>query len=122
MLVKIIEKLIGKLEDKKAYHEYKKRVAALPTEYNIVMNEMQSYIWNCGSLDGSLDLLYDLAALMEVSAAEGKRVFDVTGSDVTAFCDELIREWQGRTWQDKVRQKYNKRIRRRLKDAYDDGD
>jgi DNA-binding ferritin-like protein (Dps family) len=119
--MKIIEKLIGNIADKRTYRAYKRRIAALPKEYNIVMNEMQSYIWNCGSLDGSLDLLYDLLALMEASAAEGKRVLDVTGDDVTAFCDELIREWKGRTWQDTVREKYNDRIRKRLEDAGDDG-
>jgi DNA-binding ferritin-like protein (Dps family) len=119
--MKIIEKIIGNMEDKRAYRAYRKRVKALPGEYGIVMKEMQSYIWSCGSLDGSLDLLYDLATLMETSAAEGKRVLDVTGGDVTAFCDALIREWQGRTWQDTVRKKYNDRIRRRLEDAGNDG-
>jgi DNA-binding ferritin-like protein (Dps family) len=117
--MKIIEKLIGNLDEKRAYREYKQRVSALPQEYNIVMNEMQSYVWNCGSLDGSLDLLYDLATLMETSAAEGKRVLDVTGGDVTAFCDELIREWQGRTWQDTMREKYNDRIRKKLEGVSD---
>jgi DNA-binding ferritin-like protein (Dps family) len=118
--MKIIEKIIGDLEGKRAYRNYKKRVGALPKEYNIVMKEMQSYIWNCGSLDGSFDLLYDLVAMMETSAAEGKRVLDVTGDDVTDFCDGLIREWKGRTWQDSVRSKYNDRIHRKLKDVRDD--
>ncbi|MDR1796310.1 MAG: DUF1048 domain-containing protein [Clostridiales Family XIII bacterium] len=117
--MKIIEKLIGNLDDKRAYREYKKRVLALPGEYGIVMKEIQSYIWSCGSLDGSLDLLHDLLALMEASAAEGKRVLDVTGDDVTAFCDGLIREWQGRTWQDTVREKVNDRIHKKLEDAGD---
>ncbi|MDR0350410.1 MAG: DUF1048 domain-containing protein [Coriobacteriales bacterium] len=120
--MKIIDKLLGNLAEKRAYRAYKRRVAGLPREYNIVMNEMQSYIWKCGSLDGSLELLYDLVTLMETAAAEGKRVLDVTGDDVIAFCDELIREWQGRTWQDTVREKYNDRIRRRLEDANNGSD
>jgi DNA-binding ferritin-like protein (Dps family) len=44
----------------------------------------------------------------------------VTGAAVTAFCDELIREWRGPTGQDKVRQKFNDRIRQRLDEAGDD--
>jgi DNA-binding ferritin-like protein (Dps family) len=121
-VMSIIEKLVGTMDDKRAFREYKRRVAALPREYNIVMSEMQNYIWNCGSLDGSLDLLYDLLALMEASAAEGKEVLEVTGSDVTAFCDELIREWKGRTWQDSVREKFNERIHKRLGGTTHDGD
>jgi DNA-binding ferritin-like protein (Dps family) len=113
--MKIIEKLIGVMDQKRAYREYKKRAAALPKEYNVVMKEMQSYIWNCGHLDGSFDLLCDLVALMEASAVEGKRVLDVTGNDVTAFCDELICKRQGRTWQDTMRKKYNDRIFKKLK-------
>jgi DNA-binding ferritin-like protein (Dps family) len=119
--MKILEKLIGTMEGKRAYRDYKRRVEALPKEYNIVMKEMQSYIWNCGSLDGSLDLLYDLLALMETSAAEGKRVLDVTGEDVIAFCDGLIREWKGDTWQDTMRKKYSSRIRRKLEDSDEGG-
>lgn len=121
----IIEKIIGNLNDKRAWRDYKRRVAALPKEYNIVMNEMQSYIWNCGSLeispDGNIYLLYDLLDLMEASVADGKQVLDVTGNDVAEFCDELIREWRGQSWRSKLREKCNERIMSRLGSNGDDG-
>ncbi|MDR1627923.1 MAG: DUF1048 domain-containing protein [Oscillospiraceae bacterium] len=114
IFMNIFDKLVGARADKKSYRKYRKRVDALQKDYNIVINEMQSYIWNCGGLDGSFDLLCDLVSLFETSAAEGKRVLDVTGEDVIAFCDKLIRERQSRTWQDAVRAKYNERIHRKL--------
>ena len=38
-----------------------------------------------------MDRIYDLLDLFETGAAEGKRVLDITGEDVAAFCDELLR-------------------------------
>jgi DNA-binding ferritin-like protein (Dps family) len=32
-----------------------------------------------------------LLDLFETGAADGKRVLDITGEDVAAFCDELLR-------------------------------
>ncbi|MDR1712704.1 MAG: DUF1048 domain-containing protein [Coriobacteriales bacterium] len=113
----IIEKLVGVKAEKQAYRDYRKRVDVLPREYNIVLNEMQHYLWNyAGALDGSLELLYDALALFESSAAEGKHVLDVTGSDVAAFCDNLVREYQGQTYIDRGRIKLNENVRRKLEE------
>lgn len=38
------------------------------------MREIQPYIWNCGGLDGSLDLLYDLVELMKIKLAFGNLI------------------------------------------------
>ena len=43
--------------------------------------------------------------LLEEGAAEGKKVTDLTGKDVAAFCDDLVRDEQ--TWKDKYRKKLN---------------
>jgi DNA-binding ferritin-like protein (Dps family) len=123
--MKIIEKLVGNMDEKRAYREYKKSVAALPREYNIVMTEIQNYMWSgapgSGVLDGGLEILYDVLNLFEISAAEGQSVLDVTGNDVTAFCDELVREWHSRTWQDVMRNKFNSRIHEKLEELKNGG-
>jgi DNA-binding ferritin-like protein (Dps family) len=121
--MKILEKVLGVKAEKKAYRDYKRRVEALPTEYNIVMKEMQHYLWNyAGALDGSLELLYDMLALFEAGAAEGKRVLDITGPDVAGFCDNLVREYQGKTYIDKGREKLNANVQKKLEEVRHDGD
>ena len=38
-----------------------------------------------------MDLLLGIVDLFEEGAALGKEVLDVTGSDVAAFCDDLMK-------------------------------
>jgi DNA-binding ferritin-like protein (Dps family) len=114
--MKLLDKILGVKADKRAFRDYRRRVDALPTEYNIVMNEIQAYLWSGGPgvLDGGLDMLYDVLALFESAAAEGREALAVTGDDVIAFCDELVRQWRSRTWQGDMREKFNKRIHKKL--------
>jgi DNA-binding ferritin-like protein (Dps family) len=110
----IFEKIIGNIDAKKEFRAYRKRAEALPKEYNVVFDEIQSYVWSFGALDGSLDMLSDILTLFETGAAEGKRVLEITGNDVTRFCDNIIIEWKSHTWQEQIREKYNKRIHKKL--------
>ena len=48
--------------------------------------------------------------LFEEGAAEGKKVTDLTGEDVAAFCDDLVKD--EKTWKDKYRKKLNDTIGR----------
>lgn len=98
---------------KRAFRAYRKLAKQLPEEYRIVFHEMEAYVWNF-SLDGSVEMLSDLVLLFQAGAAEGKPVLEITGEDVAGFCDELLREWLSRTWQEQVREKFNKRIHDRL--------
>ena len=109
----MLEKIQKTKENKKAYQDYKKRVAKLPKEYNIVINEIQAYLWS-GALDGNIDILYDLLALFETAVADGKHVLDVTEKDVIVFCDELIKQWNSNTWQNTFRSEFNLRIHKKL--------
>ena len=80
-------------KDKKEYQEMMTRVKALPEEYQFVYEKMTKYMWNFAGGDGfdMLKVQYDLIDLFEEGAAEGKSVLDITGEDVAAFCDELLR-------------------------------
>jgi DNA-binding ferritin-like protein (Dps family) len=48
--------------------------------------------------------------LFEEGAAEGKKVTDLTGEAVAAFCDEMVKDSE--TWSDKHRAKLNDTIGR----------
>lgn len=94
-------------EDKQEYRRQMEKVKALPEGYQFVFEKMQGYMWGFAGGDG-LDMLktqYELIALFEESAAEGKHVLDVTGKDVAAFCEELIRG--NRQWMDGKRKRLN---------------
>ncbi|MDL2293728.1 DUF1048 domain-containing protein [Ruminococcaceae bacterium OttesenSCG-928-D13] len=87
MLDAFIKLVIGDLDEKKEYRKMVKRVKALPEDYRYTYERIQKYIWIFGA---GLDM-GGLLELFEDSAAEGKPVLEITGDDVAAFCDELIR-------------------------------
>ena len=111
------EKLVGSMEGKKEFREYRARGNALPGEYRTAWSEMERYIWNFGAMDGSLELLLDIVVLLESAAAEGRDVLDITGNDVAGFCDGLIAEWKGRTWQGEMKKKFNEQFHKKLEEA-----
>ncbi|MEV0939428.1 DUF1048 domain-containing protein [Micromonospora wenchangensis] len=81
------------IEGKKQWRAHAARVKALPPDYRIVYQEMQRYLFKVeptGLLDG--DLLPGIVDFFEEGVAAGKGVLEVTGTDVAAFCDELIKD------------------------------
>jgi DNA-binding ferritin-like protein (Dps family) len=64
------------------------RVKALPQDYQIVYKEIQKYLFKVGGAC----LLSGIIDFFEEGAALGKGVLEVTGSDVAAFCDDLIKD------------------------------
>lgn len=106
-----LEKLIG---DKKEYRQMMARVKALPNDYRYVYDKIQKYMWNyaAGSGYDMLKVQYDLIDLFEAGAAEGKRVLEVTGEDVAAFCDELLKN--AKTYTEEWRKKLNSDIMKKL--------
>ena len=80
------------------------RAKALPNDYQIVYGEIQRYMWQFTAGDGMdiIAILKDLLGLFETGAADGKGALEVTGEDVAAFCDELLRNAKTYTenWRD----------------------
>ncbi len=81
------------IEGKKEWRAHVARVKALPKEYRIVYKEIQKYLFKVGpvELTEGTNLLSGIMDLFEEGAASGKSVLEVTGSDVAAFCDDLIK-------------------------------
>ncbi len=82
------------IEEKKEWREHMARVKALPKDYQIVYKEIQKYIFKVGTVEAkdSMDLLLGIVDFFEEGAALGKEVLEVTGSDVAAFCDDLMKK------------------------------
>ena len=81
------------IEGKKEWRAHVARVKSLPKDYQIVYKEIEKYLFKIGpaELNDGIDLLSGIVDLFEESAILGKDVLEVTGSDVAAFCDDLIK-------------------------------
>jgi DNA-binding ferritin-like protein (Dps family) len=108
------EKIIGSLDDKREWRAMEARAKALPSEYRNAYKAIQKYMWTAGGgptdWKGTSRIFGGILDLLEQGAAEGKKVTDLTGEDVAAFCDELVKDEQ--TWKDKYRKKLNDTINR----------
>jgi DNA-binding ferritin-like protein (Dps family) len=82
------------IQGKKEWKEHMARVKALPNDFQIVYREIQKYLFKVGpvELTDGIGLLSGIMDLFEEGAALGKGVLEVTGSDVAAFCDDLIKD------------------------------
>ena len=100
------------IEDKKKWRAHVARVKVLPQDYQIVYKEIQKYLFKVGpaQLNEGTGLLSGIIDLFEEGAALGKGVLEVTGSDVAAFCDDLIKDSKtyADIYQEYIDQKVNK--------------
>ena len=121
LIVRIQDAIEGKKKWQEKWRAHMARVNALPQDYQIVYKEIQNYLFKVGPVeltDGtdflSGDLLSGIIDLFEESAALGKGVLEVTGRDVAAFCDDLIKD--SKTFadilQESVEQEANKEMKK----------
>lgn len=82
------------IEGKKEWRAHVSRVKALPQDYQIVYKEIQKYLFKAGpvELNEGNGLLSEILSFFEEGAATGKGVLEVTGTDVAAFCDDLVKD------------------------------
>jgi DNA-binding ferritin-like protein (Dps family) len=108
-----LQKIIG---DKKRWRRMESRAAALPRDYQIVYGEIKKYLFKFSAGDGmeTVALLEDLLGLFETGAADGRRALDVTGEDVAAFCDELLRN--AKTYAGQWHAELNRNVMQMLRD------
>ncbi|MFF4487165.1 DUF1048 domain-containing protein [Streptomyces sp. NPDC001544] len=81
------------IEGKKQWRAHLARVKALPPDYQIVYKEMQKYLFKVGPVslsDGPL--LPGIVDFFEEGVAAGKGVLELIGTDVAAFCDDLVKD------------------------------
>jgi DNA-binding ferritin-like protein (Dps family) len=80
------------IEGKQQWRAHMARVKALPPDYQIVYKEIQRYLFKVGPADlPDGTLLSGMVDFFEEGVANGKGVLELIGSDVAAFCDDLIK-------------------------------
>ena len=107
------------VEGKKEWREHMARVKALPRDYQIVYQEIQKYLFKVGpvELTEGAGLLSGIVDLFEEGAAMGKGVLEVTGSDVAAFCDDLIKD--SKTYADIYQESVDQGVSKAMKKVTD---
>jgi DNA-binding ferritin-like protein (Dps family) len=109
-----IEKITGSFEDKKRWRQYKARKEQLPGSYRTAIDGLERYFMYAGSIvkgDVLMQMLEDLADLIEQAAADGTPIRDIVGTDPVEFADTFIRNYSDGQWINKER--------KRLTDAID---
>lgn len=109
---KIINTIIGDLSEKKKYRDNEKRAKALPDEYAQAYHDIKHYLWNTSGIL-TIDPLASLVDMLEEAAANKRSVIDITGPDVAAFADELVRGES--SYKDQQRDKLNKNFAKKPK-------
>ncbi len=107
------------IEGKKEWRAHMARVKALPPDYQIVYKELQKYLFKVGpvELTEGTGLLSGIVDLFEECAALGKGVLDVTGNDVAAFCDGLIKD--SKTYADLYQESVDREVNKAMKKVTD---
>ncbi len=107
------------IEGKKEWRAHVARVKSLPQDYQIVYNEIQKYLFKVSpaELNEGIGLLSGIVDLFEEGAAHGKCVLEVTGRDVAAFCDELIKD--SKTFGDILHESADQEVNRAMKKVTD---
>lgn len=111
---KIIDTLIGNLDEKREYRNNEARAKALPAEYAKAYREIKKYIFQTSGLL-SFEPLKVMVDMFEEAAADGKPVLEITGSDVAAFADELVHG--EKSYFEQQREKLNSKMKKTSKDS-----
>ena len=114
MAAKWIELVTGSFEDKKRWRRYKARKAQLPTAYRTTIDGLERYFMYAGGIvkgDVLMQMLEDLADLIERAAADGTPIRDIVGDDPVEFAETFIQNYTDGQWLNKER--------KRLTDAID---
>lgn len=104
---RFIDTIIGSLDEKRDYRENEKRAKTLPSEYAVAYKEIKHYIFTTSGITHFAPLKA-LVELLEEAAATKTPVVQITGPDVAAFADDLVRGEQ--TYFDQARKKLNSKI------------
>lgn len=102
------------IQSKREYKKQMARVEALPKEYQYVFKKIQERMWMfvAGAGYDMMKIHDDLVELFEAGTADGKGVLEITGEDVAAFCDELLRS--ARTYTEDQREAFNRDILKKV--------
>lgn len=108
MAAEWIEKITGSFEDKKRWRQYKARKEELPASNRTAIDGLERYIMYTGSIvkgDVLMQMIEDLADLIERAAVDGTPIRDIVGDDPVDFAETFIQNYSDGQWVSKERQR-----------------
>ena len=119
MAARWIEQVTGSFDDKKRWRQYKARKRQLPTSYRTTIDGLERYLMFAGSIvkgDVLMQMLEDLADLIERAAADGTPIRDIVGDDPVEFADTFIQNYSDGQWINKERKRLTDTIDQAARD------
>jgi len=110
-----IEQVMGSIEQKRQYREYKARTEQLPANYHTAVDALERYLMYFGNItrgDTLMSMLDDLADLFEQSAANGTQIRAIVGDDPVEFAETFLQNYSEGQWINKERERLIKTIDR----------
>lgn len=108
MAKKWIEKVVGPLEQKKRYRQYKVRTRQLPAKYCTALEALVRYLMHAGlGGDGAnvVTMFEDLLDLFEQSAAKGTPIREIVGEDPVEFLRAFVQNYPDGQWRIRERER-----------------
>ncbi|KRE92035.1 DUF1048 domain-containing protein [Arthrobacter sp. Soil764] len=115
-----LEKVTGSFDDKKRWRVYKARKEQLPGSYRTTIDALERYFTYAAAIvkgDVLMQMLEDLADLIEGAAADGTPIRDVVGEDPVEFAETFIRNYSDGQWINKERQRLTEAINQAAADG-----
>ncbi len=102
----IVDRLVGDVGDKKRWRAYRARAKALPGPYRTATEGLERYLLYAGGVakgDVLVQMLEDLADLMEQAAVDRTPVRAIVGDDPVAFADDFLSNYSDGQWVNRER-------------------
>lgn len=115
-----LEKVTGSFDDKKRWRVYKARKGQLPGSYRTAIDALERYFTYAAAIvkgDVLMQMLEDLADLIEGAAAGGTPIRDIVGEDPVEFAETFIRNYSDGQWINKERQRLAEAINQAAADG-----
>src|SRR6187455_1686052 len=113
MAARWIELIIGSVEEKRQYRQYKKRIKQLPGNYRTAVEAVERYLMYAGGIakgDVLVRMYGDLVDLFEESAANGTPIRGIVGDDPVEFVETFVANYSDGSWITKERDRLTKAI------------
>ena len=120
MAAKWIELMTGSFEDKRRWRRLKQRRKQLPAGYLSAMEGLERYFMYAAPIargDVYVQMLEDLADLMERAALDGTSVRGVVGEDPVAFAEDFMANYADGQWIRKERVRLVETINKSAEEA-----
>ena len=117
-----IEQIIGPLDQKKRYRQYRARKEQLPANYRTAIDALERYLNYFGAITKGeilVSMLEDLADLFEQSAASGTPIRAIVGDDPVEFAEAFLQNYSEGRWINKERKRLASAIDRAVEEEGD---